>query len=860
MLRMPETMVRRVLPVAVGFVLLLAFFVRVIPAIAWVFPGPPATQSTLVTAGAEEGASEVRLFGNDPWFHLRHARMVAEDFPQLHRHDIWTNYPEGYTAPEVGLYAFGMATAAVVLGGGEPSEQLLRTVVAWTPVVLGVAAYGALMLVAGTLWGSGAGLLAGTLLLVYPGTFLSRSLLGFSDHHVAEVLLLLLVMLGLVRALPRNGEFADGRSEGSEGKWWYPALMALPLAIFYFTWNGAPIYLLFTALTLFVVCSAAVARGSGAGLGGTMFAYGAGFTVAIAGPGLLWPVLVQVPGVFQKVILFGVVVTLGLPAYLWSAEWLIRRLGWRRDRVAIAGLLVGLGALAGYLTFTSEGRWVWEILSVRRTSLVREHAAALNLGSFVEVASWPGLIALVAPLVALWRARQTAGMAWTVPLLLAGLALFFWAGTGDYDYMVAPMVALLATFVLVEGARPLLARSPRGRRVVMEGVGVAVLLLAPVAGLAGPGRPWPETEVMAELMLFNDGWSEALTWLERNTPEPAVPAGEGSEGDPRRAGIGTDGADSYGVVAGWDFGNFVATVGRRPVIWSQGPDTRTSSWLLAQGEAEAAEVLARLPGELRYFVVDAHTVGDFFAAYAELAGTPSSLLRQPVGDVVVDGRTLSLSSFGLTFQRSMAHRLYYGNGSEMERYRQVYRSTHRSLTGYVLQSGTAGLELRRVARPLNTPEQAAVAVGYAENPGQVVDLDEAGLLYFSRIEPTVKIFERVAGAVLVGEGPPGATVRAVTILRSGVDEALLDYRRSTVVGEGGRYAIRVPYSTPDQPESGQGVYAAAPYRIFLVRAEGAPRAREAGSVLPGGTLLMAEGVVVTEEDVRYGREVGVPRR
>ncbi|MHC4165317.1 MAG: STT3 domain-containing protein [Planctomycetota bacterium] len=128
------------------------------------------------------GPDDVRLLGADSYYHLRHARCAVREFPRLQRWDHATHYPHGERARTPGLFDLTLAAAAL------PAPTALPRVAAWAPVVLGLAAFAVLFVLVRLLAGRAAALLACLFLLLYPGGFLTRSLLGFADHHAAEVL------------------------------------------------------------------------------------------------------------------------------------------------------------------------------------------------------------------------------------------------------------------------------------------------------------------------------------------------------------------------------------------------------------------------------------------------------------------------------------------------------------------------------------------------------------------------------------------------------------------------------------------------------------------------------------------------
>ncbi len=94
-----------------------------------------------------------------------------------------------------------IAAAALVLGAGAPSPRLVDVVGAYVPPVLGSLTVVPVYVLGRELFSRRAGLWAGLMVAVMPGQLLQRSLLGFTDHHCAEVLLSTTALMFVVLAL-----------------------------------------------------------------------------------------------------------------------------------------------------------------------------------------------------------------------------------------------------------------------------------------------------------------------------------------------------------------------------------------------------------------------------------------------------------------------------------------------------------------------------------------------------------------------------------------------------------------------------------------------------------------------------------
>ena len=145
---------------------------------------------------------QVFYWGNDPYYHHRETFYVVENWPRTMPFDPWTNFPEGTTVGQFGtLFDQLIATAALIIGLGDPSAHTVELVLLFAPAVFGAAVAIPTYLIARRLGGRLAGVVAIVILALLPGTFLLRSTVGFPDHHVAEVLFQAGAVLAMMVAL-----------------------------------------------------------------------------------------------------------------------------------------------------------------------------------------------------------------------------------------------------------------------------------------------------------------------------------------------------------------------------------------------------------------------------------------------------------------------------------------------------------------------------------------------------------------------------------------------------------------------------------------------------------------------------------
>ncbi|GAB6861117.1 oligosaccharyl transferase, archaeosortase A system-associated [Haloplanus litoreus] len=144
----------------------------------------------------------VYFSGNDAWYHLRQVEYTVRHWPFTMPYDPWTNFPYGTNAAQFGtLYDQLVATAALVVGLGSPSSETVAKTLLVAPAVFGALAAVPVYAVGKRLAGRVAGLFGAVVLLLLPGQFLQRGLVGFADHNVAEPLFQTIAVLGLMVAI-----------------------------------------------------------------------------------------------------------------------------------------------------------------------------------------------------------------------------------------------------------------------------------------------------------------------------------------------------------------------------------------------------------------------------------------------------------------------------------------------------------------------------------------------------------------------------------------------------------------------------------------------------------------------------------
>jgi len=145
---------------------------------------------------------EVYFSGNDAYYHFRQVMYTVENWPATMPYDVWTGFPTGTLSGQFGtLFDQIVATAALVIGLGDPSTNTVAMTLLFAPAVFGALLAIPTYFIGKRMGGRIGGVFAAIILALLPGYFLQRSLVGAADHNGAEPLFMSLAVLGTMVAL-----------------------------------------------------------------------------------------------------------------------------------------------------------------------------------------------------------------------------------------------------------------------------------------------------------------------------------------------------------------------------------------------------------------------------------------------------------------------------------------------------------------------------------------------------------------------------------------------------------------------------------------------------------------------------------
>ena len=201
------------------------------------------------------GSGWIKFTGIDAYFQMRIVDQMAHNFPHLLTFDPYSIYPGGGHIGSIHFFNQFLAGIIWVIGLGSPSQHLIDVVGVYFPAVLAALTVIPVYFIGKELFGRWAGVIAAGLIAVMPGEFMGRSILGFTDQHIAEVLLtttaIMFLILALKSAMQRQLTFSHLKNRD-----WavitkpviYSLLAGLFLGVYMLTWAGALLFIFILAV------------------------------------------------------------------------------------------------------------------------------------------------------------------------------------------------------------------------------------------------------------------------------------------------------------------------------------------------------------------------------------------------------------------------------------------------------------------------------------------------------------------------------------------------------------------------------------------------------------------------------------
>ena len=399
----------------------------------------------------------IKFTSNDAYYIMRLVDTLVANFPHLSVFDPYLLYPGGAEIPSIHFFSRLLASIIWLIGLGAPTEHTVDVVGAYFPAVLGALTVIPVYFIGKELFGRWTGVLSAGLIALMPGEFMGRSILGFTDYHVAETLFTAVTMLFLILAIKTGSQRRLTFSHIKRRDWAtsarplvYSLLAGFSLGIYLLTWAGALLFVFIISLFFIIQFIINHLRGKSTDylclIGVVLF--------LVAGA-------IYFPASLGALYLISLVIALVIPLVLSAVSWPMVKMKIRQIYYPLT--LVGLG-LAGLAVFyITQPSLLRDMLS--RFTVFRPTGAQLTTiemqpflfpqGTFTTAIAWGNfstgfyfsfislLIILVYFVIKQGSAGKSLLLVWSLVILAATL------GQRRFAYYFAVNVALLTGYLSV---------------------------------------------------------------------------------------------------------------------------------------------------------------------------------------------------------------------------------------------------------------------------------------------------------------------------------------------------------------------------------------------------------------------------
>ncbi len=804
------------------------------------------------------GGSVVGFAMDDSVFHMRLVENTINFFPHRIFYDAFTYYPNGFHLHWGPLFdqinAFAALIAGFVAHGGMPAQSTIDTVGAFYPAVLGALIVFPVYFIGKELLDEKAGLLGAFLIAILPGPFLERSVLGFTDNHIAEVFYLTLMMMFFVIAIKKAENITFDHWLNKD---WaalktpliYSLFAGISFGAYLLNWTNGVFFAVVFAI--FVVIQYVIDHFRGKS---TEYLGIVGIIAYVVAMIMVIP-YVELSNGFDSghYSLLHLTVTGGAALIFAFLSLVSREMNKREYRglhylLFIFGtILIGLIAIKilipdlydatiGALGYIFKGNTGANQTIAEASSITP--AMIMGWFGYNFYLTYIAILALCYYIIRKSNAEYTLIVVWSVFVL----AITFAQNRFAYYYAVnvAILIGFLGSKILDFGdwkkfdSNDIIECVKKTR---IQHILSLILVIAVIGFLPANASPfqyscgsWPWSCESTQWGALGEGqyeWFDALNWMRYNTPVPDLPYNSIYERPPPGQPYNYSKND-YGVMSWWDYGHIITYWGHRipnanPFQAGIGGGSAhapgASTFLIAQTEEDANKVLDKLgingkPGA-RYVVSNAYmayaimdvfvTWNDGYVSNKQLNGNAgcNAYLFTPI-QTSQGGTCVPIPEYYAT----MEARLHIFDTNGLHNYRLVHESTPNP---YV-RGGNQEKWTKNVYNVLYSGNLQVEDSGYA------------------------KIFEYVKGAKITGRAPPNTTVTLTNTIKTNIGRTI-SYSQTT--SSNGTYEFTVPYSTLG-PISGETQFDTKPTGPYTVTVGNVSKQIDVGEkdVLDGNALTL----------------------
>lgn len=795
--------------------------------------------------------------GTDSWYHYRQVVYSVQNWPHTMPYDPWTGYPTGATFDQFGtIFDQFLATIALLVGLGSPTDHTIRLVLLVVPPLLGALVAVPVYYLGRRLAGRWAGVIATVVLALTPGMMYTMSVAGRPDHHVVETLLMATSVVFLLRAFDAAHDM-DIRPNHLLNREWSrvrpvaksAVLAGVAIAAYILVWPPALTFI--AIIGVFTVFLSTIKFVRGESIDPFLIALSTALGTAFV---VILPVVDQTFDILHVGFIHVGVLVLAIAGCAFLAV-IARLFDNRAHRGKLFVASIGgsvLTVLVATFVLAPEARaeimrnalWLFGHEDYTRLHIF-ETQPFLVAGETPVFDEYRGLFipAIVGAVVLTLRClrRQNDGdyfvLVWTVALVAMALLQI------RFNYYLVISVAVLSGYAIIYilTNRDILTAWPD--LTIAQSTVVAIIILVMLTtvfpfGFTVFNHPVQQggTEEVSQ-------WSDSLDWLQTETPDEGTLAGANNSleyyGSYDRASFRyPDG--TYGVIAWWEPGHWITTEGERIPITNpfQQNIIPVAQFLMASDESTAGSEIRAIPSDTdvnaRYVMLDWRSIDPvtrFNTQVDMIDDKERSDYHRPLYFRAGSRYSYATSLRSQDYYETMVVRLYAYHGSARTP-SPVVVQTERAFAGNrVLSAIPQGTPAVRTfdsldeARDYANATDGAQVGGIGPNPYDPVPaLSHYRVVHVSENKATesddylrtmrranlstgasvdvlqpsapgwVKTFERVPGATVTGQGPANATVRA-TVELTVPKYGTFDYVQYAETNSDGEFTMTVPYST-----------------------------------------------------------------
>ncbi|PWR72921.1 oligosaccharyl transferase, archaeosortase A system-associated [Methanospirillum stamsii] len=760
---------------------------------------------TLLTSGVFP-----QVLTPDPWYIIRQTELAAHSFPSYTWFDPFTGFPDGtiiYWGPFLPLLC---GLLAQIPGSGNESAMILF--VSWIPVLTAMLTIPLAYWFGKEIKGEMCGIAAAFLMAVMPGSYLIRSMYGYVDHHIFESFFMLAYSLALVLFFNR----IYGNNDTPRIK---PAVLGggitglmLGLGMI----NAPTMILIAGITTIFVLFAAYQLINQGKNLLpfsiliGVSSCIGAVITQIFYTP----DPAVQAPFIFNPVSLASVLFIPAIAGFLFlGLQFLMKKYQVKHNRILPVTLLSVLTVIIlAFLLLPGYANDLLNSIMGALNSVPTNYGIAEYFPLSLDVAFFnyhlmllmliPGLLLL---LISGIRKQDSIAI---YLILWTGVTGLLTITNTRYEILFAVPLALTTAYFLdwlfhyerkivditTESLTEEKSVQDKNWRERPTSLIAMVLLIGTCLLSLCIGGMVATADYNYQPYVASEDWVEGLLWMKTATPDPGVNYYQTYQSD-----TFTYPDSSYGVLSWWDYGHWITTIAHRMAVTNPFQANLDMGAQFFMDKKESGADTIATTNNIRYIITDADMLFDTMQMMMKVKSkdlTQSQYMGLISTTDPVTGKPVSSIGYRQAFYESMVTRLHVFDGSAVTGEEAKYEEEGTPVPGtdmIVIFPGGPDPEISEsIIRPIKDLDALQHYRLIWESNTSLSTTDEHDIR-------KVKIYERVPGAIISGEG-------TIELQLTTNRDRVFTYRQKSHNG-----TFTLPYSTSG---SSYPVQSTGPYRII----------------------------------------------